>query len=338
MKRRSEFHLTDAEAKAVAKAHREANAPTTRMAIDAHKHNHKEKGPGGGQFTSGGGGGGGGEYEDERKEQPDHGIHPRIIAKAAEVGDSPEHRHARQAVAHHYFTSKAVSYDHRTKSMKRLNPATAEGMLDGIDMSKPVVMGPPPNIPPPREFVQWQAEGGFRGSYFSVKGAKPQDLGIYEHATAWAVEGQPVRPRQQKVYDTKNAKMDRVSYLHSTAAPTVDTWSVPSKPVAVAGGGVQWYVPVAAHPSMRIPTKMSIQPPIGNTVLKAISLTQSLLQRSNDPAMVDILKQLQGSLQGNNNTTIGRIIAYNYTPAPTQEIQDWADLVLSAWQEIKARA
>jgi hypothetical protein len=31
--------------------------------------------------------------------------------------------------------------------------------------------------------------------------------------------------------------------------------------------------------------------------------------------------------------SLGRIIMYNYEPAPTPEIQDWAELVLKAWYD-----
>ena len=175
-----------------------------------------------------------------------------VAAKAAEEGDSPEHRQARMAVAMHYLTNIAKTYDHVTKSMKPLDSARAKGMADGIDFSKPVKIGPPPTIPPPDKLIQWQAPGGFRGSYFSVQGASPADLGIHDHAKAWTEPGQPVKPREQKLYDTRKAKLDRVTYLQSITAPTIDTWSVPGTPVPVSGGGVQYFVPVASNPSVRV--------------------------------------------------------------------------------------
>jgi len=234
--------------------------------VDRAGHKHKGKGQGGGQFTSDGDGAQKTPAETSKTGQKATGkakavkapakvaeLHPVVLAKAAEQGDSPEHREARTVVAKHYFANMAVAYDHKTGTMVPLKPNTQEGMLDGIDLSKPVTLGPPPAIPPPRKMVQWQAEGGYRGSYFSVEGVKPQELGIYEQATAWTLPGQPVLPRRQKAYDTKKAKLDRISYLQSVTAPTIDTWSVPGKHVAVAGGGPQWYVPVAAHPQVRIP-------------------------------------------------------------------------------------
>lgn len=188
------------------------------------------------------------------KEMPHlKGIDAESIALASSDGDTPEHRRARKKVTLHYLKNVAKSYDHKTNSMQPLDRSRVLGMLKGVDMSKPVLLGPPPQIPPPMQMVQWQAKGGYRGSYFSVPGTVPEQLGIYPKAKAWTAPGQPVLPRQQTVFATKNAKFDRVSFLHSTAAPTIDTWSVPGESHEVAGGGPQWYIPVAAHPQVRVP-------------------------------------------------------------------------------------
>lgn len=230
-----------------------------RMSVDRVGHQHKGKGAGGGQFTSNGGGDAGGKSKPKKNTVPKAtithatGVPPEVVSKAAEVGNTPEHVAARQHVAKHYYENKALSYDRKTNSMVRMTPDKVLSFMDGIDFSHPVVLGPPPAVPPPVQMVQWQAEGGYRGSFFSIEGVTPQELGIYEHATAWTLPGQPVLPRSKKAYDTRKAKLDRVSYLKSITAPTLDTWSVPDKHVAVAGGGVQWHIPVAAHPNIRIP-------------------------------------------------------------------------------------
>lgn len=188
------------------------------------------------------------------KEMPHlKGIDAESIALASSEGDTPEHRRARKKVALHYLKNVAKAYDHKTNSMQPMDRPRILGMLKGVDMAKPVLLGPPPQIPPPMQMVQWQAKGGYRGSYFSVPGTVPEQLGIYPKAKAWTAPGQPVLPRQQTVFATKNAKFDRVSFLHSTAAPTIDTWSVPGESHEVAGGGPQWYIPVAAHPQVRVP-------------------------------------------------------------------------------------
>jgi SPP1 gp7 family putative phage head morphogenesis protein len=180
---------------------------------------------------------------------------PEAMRLAAQVGDSPQHRAARQHVAAHYLMNQATFYDHRSGRLQPLTPERHKGMLDGIDLSKPVIAGPPPTIPPPDTLVQWQAHGGFRGGYFSVEGSKPQDLGIHDRATAWQLPNQPILPRQQTRFETKTAKFDRMTYLFSTAAPTIDTWSDPKQQHYVSGGGPQWFIPTAAHPNVRIAKK-----------------------------------------------------------------------------------
>lgn len=179
----------------------------------------------------------------------------QVIQLAAQEGDSPQHRAARTHVATHFLSTKAQTYDIKTGKMRPLSPGSVQGKLEGMDLSKPVIMGPPPNIPPPNEMIQWQAEGQKRGAFFSVPGASPEHLGIYAHATAWGVQGNPVLPRRQSVYETRTANFDKLSYLFSTAAPTIDTWSVKDSPQPVSGGGPQWYVPAASHPGLRIAEK-----------------------------------------------------------------------------------
>ena len=69
---------------------------------------------------------------------------------------------------------------------------------------------------------------------------------------------------------------------------------------------------------------------------QAIALTEKFLAISPDPAMKEVHAQLLLLRNGHQaNTSIGRIVTYNYTPAPNAELQDWADLVLKAWSESK---
>ena len=181
--------------------------------------------------------------------EPPHEV--RVLA--ASEGDSPQHLQARTHVAMHFFQNRAFQYNPATGKQEPLPPHWQAGMLAGIDLSKPVLHGPPPEIPPPDRVVQWQAEGGYRGSYFSTPGHQPEHLGIHSMATAWNLPGKPIKPRVEKVYDATNAPFNRTGYLRSTAAPTVDTWSTPGASIPVAGGGVQFYAPVASNPGVRIP-------------------------------------------------------------------------------------
>lgn len=65
---------------------------------------------------------------------------------------------------------------------------------------------------------------------------------------------------------------------------------------------------------------------------EAIQATEDFLKQAEDPVMRDILNQLRAMKAGHKaQYTIGRIIAYQFTPAPNAEIQDWAEKVLEAW-------
>jgi hypothetical protein len=74
-------------------------------------------------------------------------------------------------------------------------------------------------------------------------------------------------------------------------------------------------------------------------IQEAIQHTEAYLKLSQDPAMVAVLAQLKQALDGKPQPlcSIGRIVTSNYVPAPVAELEDWVDLVLEAWKEIKAR-
>jgi len=70
---------------------------------------------------------------------------------------------------------------------------------------------------------------------------------------------------------------------------------------------------------------------------RAIKSTEMFLGLAQDPGMLAILPQLKAMKEGrDHNYTVSRIIAYNYTPAPTAEIEAWADECLAAHEEFKA--
>ncbi len=169
---------------------------------------------------------------------------------AASDGDTAYHRKARKVVARHYLATKATFLDFKTQEMKPLDPARVTGMMDGIDLSKPVVVGPPPSVPPPEQMAQWQAPGGNRGGYFSTVDAIPSDLGIGELATAWGLPGKPVLKRERKLYSL--AQNPNAHYMRSTAKETTDTWGAEGMKQEAKGGGIQWFFPEAADPGTRI--------------------------------------------------------------------------------------
>ena len=123
-------------------------------------------------------------------------------------------------------------------------------MMDGIDLSKPVVVGPPPSVPPPEKLAQWQAPGGNRGGYFSTIDMQPSDLGIGELATAWGLPDKPILKRERKLYSLRLNQ--GAHYMRSIAKETVDTWGAQGLEQKASGGGVQWFIPDAADPTLRI--------------------------------------------------------------------------------------
>jgi hypothetical protein len=71
-------------------------------------------------------------------------------------------------------------------------------------------------------------------------------------------------------------------------------------------------------------------------VQAALEATKQFLSQGNpDPSMLAIAKQLEAASRGEQHDyTMDRIIMYNFEPAPTPELQDWAELVLEAATEI----
>jgi hypothetical protein len=168
----------------------------------------------------------------------------REIAAAASEGMSSRQIAARKAVASHFMASQGSFYDRDSGELKPLDEGRFHGQMDAIDWTKPVVVGPPPKVPPPKNFVQWQAPGNIppSGGYFSTPDATPEVLGIGRLGTAWGQDGQPVVEKIPHRFEVKSAPQ----YIRSTAAPRADTWSIQGGVAQVAGGGGdQWFVPDA---------------------------------------------------------------------------------------------
>lgn len=169
---------------------------------------------------------------------------------AAAEGDTAYHRKARKVVASHYLATAASFFDFQSKQMKPLDQDRVTGMMDGIDMTKPVVVGPPPSVPPPEKLAQWQAPGGNRGGYFSTTDTRPSELGIGDLATAWGLPDKPILKRERKLYSLR--LNPGAHYMRSVAKETVDTWGAQGMEQKAAGGGIQWFIPDAADPTLRI--------------------------------------------------------------------------------------
>jgi len=161
---------------------------------------------------------------------------------AAMPGNTPAQRQARRKVVRSFLRTYGREWDPTTKSYKPPNAQQVRDQLRGHDLSQPVRVGPPPPCPTPQ--YQWQRPGGFQGSYYTDKDARPAEVGIASY-------GRDQRGRyQSKVQKEYDVNPD-ATYLESTAAPVYDTWSVRGQPVWAKGGGVQR---VIGDRSMATPT------------------------------------------------------------------------------------
>ncbi len=193
------------------------------------------------------------------------GVAPETVALAAKKGDSQEQRKARSEVARAFYMQNGEEWVTRDKlddkgrpifvdddktdpdgvrqtvkeSFKQpISKAHVRSHNRGIDFSKPVSFGPQPKIP--KDLVQWQAEGGRQGSYYSGEGTTCDELGIHHSAAGKGQE--PVK----KI--TKAYKMhDDTPFLKSTSGPIHDHWSVYRRLHHSNGGGTQYYVPETKH-------------------------------------------------------------------------------------------
>jgi hypothetical protein len=203
-------------------------------------------GPGGGVDNSCGSGKGGGGKAGRRRPArvPTRAPSRREVALAAQEGMSGRQIAARKVVAAHFMHGDGAYLNRQTGKLEPLDESRFEGQMQAIDWTKPVEVGPPPGMPPPKELVQWQSPGNIppAGGYFSTPGTTPEELGIGRRGTAWSVEGQPVVEKEPHRFSIRRAPR----YMRSTAAPAVDTWSIGDRtPQAANGGGPQWFVPDA---------------------------------------------------------------------------------------------
>lgn len=172
----------------------------------------------------------------------------REVQMAAQEGSTPKQIAARKVVAAHFLNTHG-SYRKYAKDgtfeLVPLDKARYDGQMAAIDWSKPVTVGPPPKVPPPRQFVQWQAPGNIppSGGYFSTPESQPEMLGIGRRSIVWNRDGSrgPVVERVPHVFQVDDAP----NYIASTAAPTQDRWSVPGVVQPANGGGPQWFIPEA---------------------------------------------------------------------------------------------
>lgn len=177
-------------------------------------------------------------------------------ALAAAPNDGPDGRpsrlqiDARRRVAYDFTLAHGQKRDRATDLPARLEARTRRGELKGIDYNHPVSAGPPPPITSLGPLGQWQVPGGSRGSYFAPPGSTPSSLGIGAEGRVWSLPGEPIVPKVERTHTFQDPSQ---SYLASTAAPIVDTWSAGATKNAAAdrpagfsqpaaGGGRQYTV------------------------------------------------------------------------------------------------
>jgi hypothetical protein len=168
----------------------------------------------------------------------------REIAVAAREGMAGRQIAARKVVAAHFLHKEGKFYNRSTGKMEPLDEGRFRGQMKAIDWTKPVQVGPPPKMPPPKEFVQWQAPGNIppAGGYFATPGTEPESLGIGRLGTAWSRSRQPVVRKVPHRFEVKGSRR----YIQSTASRANDNWSIKGGRVQRAtGGGRQWFVPDA---------------------------------------------------------------------------------------------
>jgi len=162
---------------------------------------------------------------------------------AAKPGTTPEHIEARKKVASSFLKVKGKRFDRKTGTVQAIDPERQDALLQCMDLSKPIVMGPPPEIPPPDVMTQWQGESVQRGAFFSTPGTSPEALGIGALSVDPRSEDKTPKHKREKKYRVDPSA--DVSYLMSTASEAADTWSVRGTVQSATGGGTQYYIPEA---------------------------------------------------------------------------------------------
>ncbi len=166
-------------------------------------------------------------------------VSPEARKLAAGNRNNRAARRARKRVVSVFLAEYGQEWDPNKRGFARPTSKQIEDQLKGHDMTKPVVVGPPP--PLPDNLYQWQHPAkGNQGSYYGEEHATPAQLGI---ASASQKDGDPAPlPKTQKAY-ARNSKARESPYLQSVCAPCNDDWSIPGQSIPTPGGGTQRVIP-----------------------------------------------------------------------------------------------
>lgn len=170
---------------------------------------------------------------------------PEETKKAAEKGDTPEHRAARKKLAEHFYDKNC-----KNKDGSDLTAAQIDSHVRCIDHSKPVslVNIPPEGGGPKGDQLYQHTFPGRTGAYFCKDTTTTADqVGANPRVLMPAEGGAPPRivPRKPESYTASDSKP--AVGLQSTAAPAHDNWSHPGEPRDCPGGGTQIMVPHKNH-------------------------------------------------------------------------------------------
>lgn len=105
--------------------------------------------------------------------------------------------------------------------------------LTGIDLEQRVTIE---TINKGKIAYQNQSPGNWQGNWYSLdESTPPTKLGINPNGEVR--DTGLIVPKEVKAYQAQQ----KVEMLRSSAAPALDTWSVPDKPFQTEGGGIQWF-------------------------------------------------------------------------------------------------
>jgi hypothetical protein len=164
--------------------------------------------------------------ESASEENVGKGPTPEESELASKPGASPAQIAARQKVARSFYENAGMG------------PEDMDSHIACIDMNQPVSEASIPGAgggPAGDQLYQWNAPGK-TGQYFSTDpSVTPDQLGIDSNVAS----GGQVVPRVQDSFTAT----EPVTGLQSTAAPAVDTWSVPGQATQTGGGATQVFIP-----------------------------------------------------------------------------------------------
>lgn len=170
------------------------------------------------------------------------GVTQMEVDLAAAPGASVEQQAARAKVARAFYAQHGIQYVRSPGGKPTERPmalAAIRSHIKGIDFTKPVSFGPPPDLP--ADLHQWQRAGWSQGGYYAHADAEPTHLGI--HHSANDAHG---APEVRKVKSHFKMQSD-APYLTSTAAPYRDKHSLKNETRMTEGGAQQFYVPNRRH-------------------------------------------------------------------------------------------